>query len=68
MKFLLMGQAFQPHIVSSSLHPDILLSALFSSTLNIDPARNVRDHILHPYKIIVQYTLIFAFFDGRPKD
>jgi hypothetical protein len=44
--------------------PCILLSTLFSQTLN--PSFNVRDKISHPYKttgkIIVFYTSIFTFF------
>jgi polysaccharide pyruvyl transferase WcaK-like protein len=35
---------------SSPLGPNILLSTLFSNTLNLCSSLSVRDHVSHPYK------------------
>jgi hypothetical protein len=65
MKLLIM-QFFQPPVTSSLFDPNILLSTLFSNTLN------VRDQVLHRYKItgkiIVFHILIFMFLDNRRED
>jgi hypothetical protein len=49
----------------SNLGPNILLSTLFSNTLNLWFALSVRDQVPHPYettgKIIILYVLIFKF-------
>jgi hypothetical protein len=37
------------HITSSRLGPDILLSSLFSDTLNLCPSLDVSDSVSHPY-------------------
>jgi hypothetical protein len=40
----------QPPVTSSILGPNILLSTLFSNTLNLCSSVNVRDQVSHPYK------------------
>jgi hypothetical protein len=40
----------QPSVTSSLFGPNILLSSLFSNTLNLCYSLNVRDHISHSYK------------------
>jgi hypothetical protein len=40
----------QPHVTSSLLGPNILLSTLFSNTLNQCSSLNVKDQVSHPYK------------------
>jgi polysaccharide pyruvyl transferase WcaK-like protein len=46
------------------LVPNILLSALFSNTLNLCSSISVRDQVSHPYKttgkIMISYILIFV--------
>ena len=48
-------------VISSLLGPIILLSTLFSNTLNLRSSLNASDHVTHPYKttgkIIVLYIL-----------
>jgi hypothetical protein len=39
----------QPHATSSLLGPNILLSTLFSNTLNPCSSRNFRDQVSHPF-------------------
>jgi hypothetical protein len=55
----------QSPVTSSLLGPKILLSNLFSNTLNLCSSLNVRDQVSHPYKttgrIIVLYILIFTY-------
>jgi uncharacterized membrane protein len=52
----------QPPVTSSLLGPYILLSTLFSNTLNLCSSLKERDKVSHPYKttgkIIVLYILI----------
>jgi hypothetical protein len=59
-------------VTSSLLVPNILLSTLFSNTLNLSSSLNVRDQDLHPYKttrkIMVLYVLIFTRFDSRREE
>jgi hypothetical protein len=40
----------QPPVTSSLLGPNILLSTLFSNTLNLCSFLNLRDKVSHPYK------------------
>jgi hypothetical protein len=65
MKLLIMQFSLSPTI-SSLFSPNILLSTLFSNTLN------VRDQVLHPYtttgQIIVLYIPNFTFLDSRRED
>ena len=59
-------------VTSSLFGPDILLSTLFSNTLSLCSALNVRDQVSHPYKttgtIIVLYILTFVFMDSKLED
>jgi hypothetical protein len=56
---------------TSRLCTIILLSTLFSNTLNLYSFRSGRDHVSQPNsatrKIIVLYTLIFKFYRGYRK-
>jgi hypothetical protein len=51
----------QPPVTSSLFGPNILLSTLFSNTCSLCSSLNVRDQVLHPYRItgksIVLYML-----------
>ena len=51
---------------------NILLSTLFSNTLNLRCALNVSDQVSHPYKttgkILVLYFLIFKFLNSKLED
>jgi hypothetical protein len=40
----------QPSFISSLLGPNILLSTLFSNTLNLCSSLDVRDRVLHSFK------------------
>jgi hypothetical protein len=59
----------QPPVTSSLLGQNILLSSLFSNTLNLCSSLNVRDQVSHQYKttgkIIDLYILIFTFLDKQ---
>src|SRR5215470_2280724 len=44
-------------VASSLLGPNILLSTLFSNTLNLCSSLSVRDHVSQPYKTTGLYTL-----------
>jgi len=59
MKLLIM----QPPVISSLLHPHILLSTQFSNTINLCSSLSMRNQVSHPYKttgnIILLYTSIF---------
>jgi hypothetical protein len=52
-------------VASSLLGPNILLSTLFSNTLNLCSSLSVRDQVSHPYrttgKIIVLYTPQYTY-------
>jgi hypothetical protein len=57
---------------SSLLDPNILLSTLFSNTLNLSPSLSVGHKVSHPYKtthrIVVLCILIFKFLEKRRED
>jgi hypothetical protein len=57
----------QPHVTSSLLGPNILLSTLFSNTLSLCYSLNVRDKVSHPYKTRINIFKfeITAFFHER---
>ena len=61
---------FHSPVTSPLLGPNILLSTLFSKTLNLRSSLNVSDQVSHPYKttdkIIVLYNLVFQQ-TGRQK-
>jgi len=52
MKLLIM-QSLPPPIACSLLDPNILLSTLFSNTLNLWPSPSVRDQVPHPNGAII---------------
>jgi hypothetical protein len=62
----------QPPIISFFFGPNILLSILFSNTLNLCSSFNVLYQFSHPYesrgKIIVSCILILTFLDRIRKD
>jgi len=64
-------QSFPPSC-HSLLGPNILLSTLFSDTLNAYSSISVRDQVSHPYEtrseIMVLYILIFKFLGRRQED
>jgi hypothetical protein len=56
----------QPPVTSSLSGPNILLSTLFSNTLNLCSSLNVRDQVSHPYKTtggknIIIYIYIYVY-------
>jgi phosphate starvation-inducible membrane PsiE len=67
-----MWNFLQPPVTSSLLGRNILLSTLFSNTLNLCSSLYVRDQVPHSYKttdkITVSYILIFEFLDSRRED
>jgi len=62
----------QPPTTSSLLGPNILLSTLFSYTINLCSSLSVRVIVSRPYKttdkIIIFYVLIFKFLEMRRED
>jgi len=70
MKLLIM-QSPPTSYHSSLLGPNILLSAMFSNTLNLCSSFSVKDQVSNSYKtagkIMVLYILIFKFFERRRK-
>jgi len=56
----------QPPTIASCLGPSLLLSTLFSYTLNPSSSLVMRDQVSHPHKtagkISILYILIFEFF------
>jgi hypothetical protein len=50
--------------------PNILLSTLFSDTLNMCPSLGVRDEVSHPYKTTGKITVLYILikFLGRERD
>jgi hypothetical protein len=65
------AQAPNYSVLSSlqQLPPNILLSTLFSNTLNLHSSLSVKDQVPNPYKtageIIVFYILIFKVLEKR---
>jgi hypothetical protein len=61
----------QPPATVSLLVPNILLSALFSDTLNLCLSLGVRNQFSHPHrttvKIVVSYILIFFKFEEETR-
>jgi hypothetical protein len=59
-------------VTSFHLGQNILLTTLFSDTLNLCSSLNSRDQVSHQYKInsriMVLYILTFTFLDGRRED
>jgi len=59
----------QPHVTSSFLGPNILLSTLFSNTFNTRSFIGVKDQVSHTYKttgrITVSVPLIFKCLETR---
>jgi hypothetical protein len=49
----------QPPVTSSLFGPNILLSTLFSNTLNLCSSLNVRDQASHPYKTTGKISFIY---------
>jgi hypothetical protein len=62
----------QPPATSSLIGPNILLSTLFSNTINLFSSLSVRDQVQHPYKtkgkIMVLYILFFKILERRWDD
>jgi hypothetical protein len=62
----------QPPVTSFLLAPCILLSTLFSNTLNLCYSLNLRDQVLHPCKTtgiwLVLCAWIYTCLDSRRKD
>jgi hypothetical protein len=59
-------------VTSSLLRTNILLSTLFSKTLNLHSSLYVSDQVSHPYRtpgnIIVLYILTFTLLDSKLED
>jgi len=53
---------FHPHIASSPLRPDILLSILFSNAQSLYPFLNVGDHVSRPYNTISNVCMLVLSF------
>jgi hypothetical protein len=51
----------QPPITSSLFSPNILLSTLFSNTLNLYSSLNVRDQVSHPYRTTGRIIRIYSW-------
>jgi hypothetical protein len=71
MKFLIMQSSpASHHLYTSGLN--ILLSTLFSNTLDLCSSFSVKGQISHPYKtegvVLILYILILKFLGRRPED
>jgi uncharacterized membrane protein len=55
----------QPPVTSSLIGPNILLSTLFSNTLNLCSSLNVRDQVSHPYKTTGKIIILLILNYGE---
>jgi hypothetical protein len=54
-------------VTSSLFRPNILLSTLFSNTLNLCFSLNVRDQVSHPYRTFVTILQKITFIQHRQR-